>query len=118
MLSFSTMIGFGAVLGHTYLYFRLVRRLVVSTSRRRVVLVLFALMTTLLVMRFPLRALGTGAKTFYELVGYSWLALLMCMTVAVAAGDVVLAVLFVTRRVSPARRTAAPSPAALPGEEP
>ncbi len=115
MLSFSTMIGLGAVLGHSYLYFRLVRRLVVSTSRRRAILVFFALMTTLLVMRFPLRALGTGGKTFYELVGYSWLALLMCMTAAVAAGDVVLAALFVARRVF--RRAAAPSPAALPREE-
>ena len=70
--SFSLLIGAGAVLGHLYLYRRLVRHVAPSVAWRRALGALLAVMTLLLVLRGPIRELGGGIAQIYPLVAYGY----------------------------------------------
>jgi uncharacterized protein len=100
-MSFGLMIGAGAVLVHVYLYLRLVRHLVRSRNGRlacAAVLVLFGL---LLVFRGPLRDASGPFAAIYPVVVYGWMALAICMLVALLVGDLVRLIAFVHARVRP-----------------
>jgi len=100
--SFSLLIGAGAVLGHLYLYRRLGRRVVPQGGWRVAVVVLLAVMTVLLVMRGPLRAMGGAVADVYPFVAYGWMAVALCTIVAVLVGDLVHLGMAVHARVRPA----------------
>lgn len=87
--SFSLLIGGGAVLGHLYLYLRLVRPLTSNRKARAGIGALFVLATLLLVMRRPIRALHPTIEQVHELVSYAWMALAIGMVIGTFVGDVV-----------------------------
>jgi len=100
--SFSLLIGAGAVLGHLYLYRRLVRHVAPSVAWRRALGALLAVMTLLLVLRGPIRELGGGIAQIYPLVAYGWMALALSMVLALVVGDLVRLGSFVHARLRPA----------------
>jgi uncharacterized protein len=87
--SFSLLISGGAVLGHLYLYRRLIRPMRLSRSIRLAVGGLLLFMAVFLLARGPLRAIGPVVKQVYDLVSYGWMALATSFVVATAFGDVV-----------------------------
>jgi hypothetical protein len=109
-VSFSMMIGAGAVLSHLHIYLRLVRQLPIRSVWRHALAGLLAVMTLVLVSRSALRDLGGGIAQVYDVVSYSWIALAVCTVVAVAVGDLVRLGLGVQSWLTPARRVA-PTPA-------
>ena len=100
--SFSLLIGAGAVLGHLYLYRRLVRHVAPSVAWRRALGALLAVMTLLLVLRGPIRELGGGIAQIYPLVAYGWMALALSMVLALVVGDLVRLGTLVHARLRPA----------------
>lgn len=83
-MSFSLMIASLALLVHAYLWFGLVRRLALPTLWRRGLAGLLVVATLLLVGRSWLRG-----DRVYEVTAYTWIAIAVCMMLAVALGDVV-----------------------------
>ncbi|HET6583569.1 MAG TPA: metallophosphoesterase [Nannocystaceae bacterium] len=100
-MSFSLMIGLGALLGHLYLYRRLVRHVAPSLAWRRAIGALLATMTVVLVLRGQLQRLGGAIAEVYPWIAYGWLALAVCMLVALATGDLVRLGVAVHSRVRP-----------------
>jgi predicted MPP superfamily phosphohydrolase len=87
--SFSLLINGGALLGHLYVYRRLVRPLRLRRSVRLAVGFLLLFMTAFLLLREPLRGIGPAVKQIYDLVAYAWMALALSFVVATAFGDAV-----------------------------
>lgn len=89
LFSFSLLIGGGALLGHLYLYRRLLRHLAPGRRARAAVLVVLATMTALLLARRWVRDLGPDVAGVYSRLAYGWIALALCTLVVVALADVV-----------------------------
>ncbi|MFP2900148.1 metallophosphoesterase, partial [Corallococcus sp. 4LFB] len=106
--SFSLLIALGAVLGHLYLFRRLVWNVTPRRGPRLVAALVLGVMTGVLVARRYLqRTLPEAPGDVVELVSYSWMGVALCLVLALAGLDVVRAVLALRRRVRPA--PAAPS---------
>ncbi|MGD8862231.1 MAG: metallophosphoesterase [Myxococcales bacterium] len=90
-ISFSLLIALAAMLGHLYLYRRLVRRVAPSRAWRRAGGALLGLMTVLLLLRRPARAFGPDVELSYEIIAYGWLALMLCVLAVVLVSDLALA---------------------------
>ena len=82
--SFTLLISGGAVLGHLYLYRRLVKPLRLRRSVRLALGSLLLFMTAFLLVRGPVRDLGPAVKHVHDLVAYGWMALAMSFVVATA----------------------------------
>ncbi len=106
--SFSMLIASGALLGHLYLYRRLVTQVTSSVVWRRVLGGFLAAATLVLLLRSPICDLGPEVKATYERVAYSWIALALSLVVVLACSDVLRLALAVARRVS--RRRSEPDP--------
>ncbi|GMU02836.1 metallophosphoesterase [Corallococcus caeni] len=105
---FSLLIALGAVLGHLYLFRRLVWNLTSRRGPRLVAALLLGFMTVVLIARRYLqRTLPEAPGDVVELVSYSWMGVALCLVLALAGLDVGRAVLALRRRVRPA--PAAPS---------
>ncbi len=87
-LSFSLLIGLGTLLAHVYLYFRLVRPAVRRRGLRVALVVAFALLTALLMMRRSFREnVSWETAGVLSRVSYAWLGLLMCLVAVCLATD-------------------------------
>jgi predicted MPP superfamily phosphohydrolase len=106
--SFGLLISGGAVLGHLYLYRRLIRPLRLRRSLRLAVAGLLLFMAVFLLLREPLRGIGPGVKRVHDLVAYAWMALATSFVVATAFGDAVRLVGAVARWIG-RRRAEQPS---------
>ncbi|NOK10646.1 metallophosphoesterase, partial [Corallococcus exercitus] len=105
---FSLLIALGAVLGHLYLFRRLVWNVTPRRGPRLVAALVLGVMTLVLVARRYLqRTLPEAPGDVVELVSYSWMGVALCLVLALAGLDVGRAVLALRRRVRPA--PAAPS---------
>ncbi|RKH17078.1 metallophosphoesterase [Corallococcus sp. CA047B] len=99
---FSLLIALAALLGHLYLF----RRLVWNLTPRRVPRLVAALalggMTLVLVARRYLeRTLPEAPGDVVELVSYSWMGVALCLVLALAGLDVGRAVMWLGRRLRP-----------------
>ena len=109
--SFSLLISGGAVLGHLYLYRRLVRPLRLRRSVHLIVVAVLLFMSAFLLLRGPIRGLGPAVKHVHDLVAYSWMALALSFLVATALGDLVRLGHALTRRLGWRRSDQPPSSA-------
>lgn len=105
---FSLLIGGGGLLGHLYLYGRLVRSLAPAGPRRLVLGGFLVLMTVLLLLRRTIRDLGGEIATAYEVLAYGWIAIALCMVVALVAGDLARLALALHGRLRGSATSAAP----------
>lgn len=87
--SFTLLIGASALLGHLYLYRRLVRKLALDERWRARIGILLLVSTLLLLLRGPIRDIGPRVEQIYEVGAYSWMALALCLIVATSVGDLV-----------------------------
>ncbi len=87
--SFTLLISGGALLGHLYLYRRLVRPLRLRRSIRLALGALLLFMTVFLLFRGPVRDLGPAVKNAHDLVAFGWMALALSFIVATALGDAI-----------------------------
>jgi predicted MPP superfamily phosphohydrolase len=114
LFSFSLLIGLGAMLGHLYLYRRLVRHLLHGRLSRRLALAVLVLLTLMMGMRrtlldaLPERFAGTFTVTMY-----TWMGVALCMVVALLVLDAGRGLAAFARRVLPPR-PAAPSAPVVP----
>lgn len=97
-VSFSLLMGGGALLGHLYLYLRLVRPAVRNVRWRRALGALLVLATAMLVFRRTARELGPDVADVYARVSYGWIAFGICLISALAAVDLVRLVLALRAR--------------------
>ncbi|MCP3100864.1 metallophosphoesterase [Myxococcus sp. K15C18031901] len=112
LFSFSMLIGLGAVLGHVYLYRRLVRPLVRGRWARRVALLLLGAMTALLALRRTLLdALPEQFEGLVTVAAYSWMGTALCLVIALGAMDLVRAAVLLAQRV---RRQSTPTASVAP----
>ncbi|MBC8072786.1 MAG: metallophosphoesterase [Deltaproteobacteria bacterium] len=102
MVSFSLLIGGGALLISLYIYFRGVWQVVPSRRGRIVVAIVLAAMAALLMLRGSIPKDGGWIAVAYPRVSYTWMAILLCTFVAVLLGDLVRLGAFAYRRLSPA----------------
>ncbi|NOK23467.1 metallophosphoesterase [Corallococcus carmarthensis] len=101
--AFSLLIALGAVLGHLYLFRRLVWNLTPRRGPRLFAALLLGVMTGVLVARRYLqRTLPEAPGDVVELVSYSWMGVALCLVLALAGGDLGRAVFAVGRRLRPA----------------
>jgi predicted MPP superfamily phosphohydrolase len=114
--SFTLLISGGAVLGHLYLYRRLVKPLRLRRSAHLVVGCLLLFMTAVLLLRGPVRAIGPQVKHVHDLVAYGWMALAMSFIVATAVGDAVRLGEALARRLGRGRAGQRPVPSTLSAE--
>ncbi|WP_164019735.1 metallophosphoesterase [Pyxidicoccus trucidator] len=111
IFSFSMLIGLGAVLGHLYLYRRLVRQLLHGRLSRFLALVVLGLMTlVLMARRTVLDALPEQLAGIVTMATYTWMGVALCLVIALVVLDVGRGLAAVARRVLP--RKAAPPMAA------
>jgi hypothetical protein len=107
LFSFSMFIGLGAVLGHLYLYRRLVRQLLHGRLARGLALGVLGLMTVVLMARrtvldaLPERITGT-----VTVASYSWMGVALCLVIALLVLDVGRGLAALARRVLPAKPSA------------
>lgn len=88
-MSFSLIIATFALVLHVWLWFGLVRRLGLRPWPRRIIAVVLVLATVALGARSWLRGtLGTWSRA-YEILAYAWIALVVCMALALALGELV-----------------------------
>ncbi|MFY1830622.1 metallophosphoesterase [Myxococcus fulvus] len=112
--SFSMLIGLGAVLGHLYLYRRLVRELVRGRIGRRVAMLVLGLLTLLLGLRRTLLdAVPEDLQRAVTVATYTWMGVALCLVLALGAFDLVRAFLALGRRLQQRRAM----PLAAPAEE-
>ena len=108
LFSFSLLITLGALLGHTYLY----RRLVHATTRSKVIrgaaIVVFALFTLALMNRKRIAHLFGDAAVN---ASYLWMGVALCLVQAVLVADAVALALALYRRWKPPAPVEAPAPA-------
>ena len=83
------MIAAGAVLVHLLIYWRVLRQLPASARMRRIGAVVLVLMTVVLSSRSLLREAPLAIWRTYEVVAYGWMAVAICIAVAVVVGDLV-----------------------------
>ncbi|HZI14183.1 MAG TPA: metallophosphoesterase [Myxococcus sp.] len=101
--SFSLLIGLGAVLGHLYLYRRLVRHLVQGRLPRLLALIALVLMTCVLgFRRTVLDRLPESMAGVVTMATYTWMGVALCLVLALLALDVGRAVFALVRRLRPA----------------
>jgi uncharacterized protein len=101
--SFSLLIALGALLGHLYLFRRLVWNLTPRRVPRLVAALVLGVMTWVLVARRYLsRTLPEGPGDVVELVSYSWMGMALCLVLALAGLDLGRGVLALGRRLRPA----------------
>lgn len=107
LFSFTFLISAGAALGHTYLYWRLLRQLVTGRAGRAVVIAVLAGFTGLLLMRNRLRhVLSPDWSEAFVAATYTWMAIGISFILATAATDGVRTVLHLHRRLrAPVART-------------
>jgi uncharacterized protein len=101
-VSFSLLIGGGALLLHLYLYFRLVRPLFPAGRGRMAIAGVLVAMTVLLMARGSIPRDGGWLADLYPQVAYTWMAVVLCTFVAVLIGDLVRLGALVHRRLSKA----------------
>ncbi|MCP3064272.1 metallophosphoesterase [Myxococcus sp. K38C18041901] len=112
--SFSMLIGLGAVLGHLYLYRRLVRELVQGRVGRLVAMLVLGLLTLLLGLRRTLLdAIPEQLERAVTVATYSWMGVALCLVLALGAMDLTRAFIALGRRLRQRRAT----PLAVPLEE-
>ncbi|RKG72791.1 metallophosphoesterase [Corallococcus exercitus] len=100
---FSLIIALGALLGHLYLFRRLVWNVTPRRGPRVFAALLLGLMTLVLIARRYLqRTLPEAPGDVVELVSYSWMGVALCLVLALAGLDVGRAVLALGRRLRPA----------------
>ena len=100
---FSLLIALGAVLGHLYLFRRLVWNLTSHRGIRLVAAIVLGFMTLVLIARRYLqRTLPEAPGDVVELVSYSWMGVALCLVLALAGIDLGRAVLALGRRLRPA----------------
>ncbi|MFP2908304.1 metallophosphoesterase [Pyxidicoccus sp. 3LFB2] len=111
IFSFSMLIGLGAVLGHLYLYRRLVRQLLHGRLARFLALAVLGLMTlVLMARRTVLDALPEQLAGAVTMATYTWMGVALCLVIALLVLDAGRGLAAVARRVLP--RKAAPAVAA------
>ncbi|RKG60586.1 metallophosphoesterase [Corallococcus sp. AB011P] len=99
---FSLLIALGAVLGHLYLFRRLVWNLTSRRGPRIVAALVLGFMTLVLIARRYLqRTLPEAPGDVVELVSYSWMGVALCLVLALAGVDLGRAVLALGRRLRP-----------------
>jgi predicted MPP superfamily phosphohydrolase len=101
--SFGLLISGGAVLGHLYVYLRLVRPMRLRRSVHLAVGGLLLFMAVFLLVRGPVRGIGPAVKHVHDLVAYAWIALAMSFVVATAFGDAVRLGEVLARRLGASR---------------
>lgn len=117
--SFSMLIATAAVLGHLYLYRRLVRHLLHARPPRLLALAVLVLMTLLLVFRRSLaRELPAGLAEAVSVLSYTWMGVALCLVLALLGADVARGVLAVGRRLRGSAGGEAPVRAERPPLEP
>lgn len=115
IFSFSMLIGLGAVLGHLYLYRRLVRELVRGRAARFVALVVLGLLTLLLGMRRTLLdALPEGLERTVTVATYTWMGVALCLVLALLTMDLLRALVALGRRLQRRRGTSTAPALATP----
>src|SRR5687768_4521559 len=88
--SFSLLIGLGAVLGHLYLYRRLVRDTVRGRGPRLVAMAAFVLPTLLLMLRRTLqRSLPGELADAVAVASYTWMGVALSLVLALLLVDLV-----------------------------
>ncbi|MBZ4420864.1 metallophosphoesterase [Myxococcus sp. RHSTA-1-4] len=111
LFSFSMLIGLGAVLGHLYLYRRLVRHLLHGRLPRLLALTVFVLLTLVLGFRRTLLdALPERLGGSVTVATYTWMGVALCMVIALLVLDAGRGLASLMRRVLP-YRPAGPVPA-------
>ncbi|NRD46229.1 metallophosphoesterase [Corallococcus exiguus] len=101
--AFSLLIALGAVLGHLYLFRRLVWNLTSRRGPRLVAAFVLGIMTLVLIARRYLqRTLPEAPGDVVELVSYSWMGVALCLVLGLAGVDLGRAVLALGRRLRPA----------------
>ncbi len=100
--SFSLLIASCAVLGHLYLYRRLVRKLVHGRGPRLLGMGVLVLLSALLFFRGSLRDVLPGTLAAGVLkASYAWMGIALCLVLALLALDLGRGVLALGRRVRP-----------------
>ncbi|RKI39033.1 metallophosphoesterase [Corallococcus sp. AB004] len=100
---FSLLIALGAVLGHLYLFRRLVWNLTSRRGPRLVAAFVLGFMTLVLIARRYLqRTLPEAPGDVVELVSYSWMGVALCLVLGLAGVDLGRAVFALGRRLRPA----------------
>ncbi|RKH08677.1 metallophosphoesterase [Corallococcus sp. CA053C] len=112
----SLLIALGALVGHVYLFRRLVWNLTPRRAPRLIAALALGVMTLVLVSRRALqRMLPEAPGDVVELVSYSWMGLALCLVLALAGLDAGRAVLAVGRRLrSGAPRASVPASSSVP----
>ncbi|NNC06368.1 metallophosphoesterase [Corallococcus exiguus] len=101
--AFSLLIALGAVLGHLYLFRRLVWNLTSRRGPRLVAAFVLGFMTLVLIARRYLqRTLPEAPGDVVELVSYSWMGVALCLVLGLAGVDLGRAVFALGRRLRPA----------------
>ncbi|AEI67715.1 metallophosphoesterase [Corallococcus macrosporus] len=112
LFSFSMLIGLGALLGHLYLYRRLVRPLVQGRWPRLMALGVLVAMTGVLgFRRTVLDLLPESAEGLLNMAMYTWMGVALCLVIALLVTDVGRGLAALARRLRPAARPEAPLPA-------
>ncbi|NNB85554.1 metallophosphoesterase [Corallococcus exiguus] len=101
--AFSLLIALGAVLGHLYLFRRLVWNRTSRRGPRLVAAFVLGFMTLVLIARRYLqRTLPEAPGDVVELVSYSWMGVALCLVLGLAGVDLGRAVFALGRRLRPA----------------
>ncbi|MCP3137749.1 metallophosphoesterase [Pyxidicoccus xibeiensis] len=119
LFSFSLLIGLGAVLGHLYLYRRLVRQLLHGRLPRFLAIGVFVLMTGVLGFRRTLLdALPEGIAGTVTMATYTWMGVALCLVIALLTLDVGRGLVAVVRRLRARPAAAAAEVPREPSEPP
>ena len=115
LFSFSMLIGLGAVLGHLYLYRRLVRPLVRGRLPRLLAIGVLVLMTGVLGnRRTVLDLLPESAEGLLTMAVYTWMGVALCLVIALLLTDAGRGLTALARRMRPHAPPAPPTPAPSP----
>ncbi|NOK03050.1 MULTISPECIES: metallophosphoesterase [Myxococcus] len=115
LFSFSMLIGLGAVLGHLYLYRRLVRPLVQGRLPRLLAIGVLVLMTGVLGnRRTVLDLLPESAEGLLTMAVYTWMGVALCLVIALLLTDAGRGLTALARRLWPHAPPAPPTPASRP----
>lgn len=115
LFSFSMLIGLGAVLGHLYVYRRLVRPLVQGRMPRLLAIGVLVLMTGVLGnRRTVLDLLPESAEGLLTMAVYAWMGVALCLVIALLLTDAGRGLTALARRLRPHAPPAPPAPASSP----
>ncbi|ABF92627.1 metallophosphoesterase [Myxococcus xanthus DK 1622] len=115
LFSFSMLIGLGAVLGHLYVYRRLVRPLVQGRMPRLLAIGVLVLMTGVLGnRRTVLDLLPESAEGLLTMAVYTWMGVALCLVIALLLTDAGRGLTALARRLRPHAPPAPPAPASSP----